>query len=84
MANILTSIINIENFVLSAWNLESLDYVADIDFIEHTNDFPKENVHTEISDVAISTVLLTFTLIDKFLNDRNLEFCGSPCVCDKA
>ena len=57
MENILTSIINIDTFALTAWNLESLDYVGDINFMQHTNDFPRENVHTEISDVAVAKVI---------------------------
>lgn len=52
--NMITSIIRIGNFKVSIWNAKTLDFVREVDFLSKIDDLPyQENVHTEISDIAV-------------------------------
>jgi len=75
--NMITSIINVNNFRLNIWNTETLEHITEVTFLDKLDELPIENVHTEISDVAIAKDVLAVhvfvTNLDWLLPDEILQ-----------
>jgi len=75
--NFITSVISVNNFKLSIWNTETLELVQYVDFLDKIQDIPRDNVHTEISDVAIEkdslAVHVFVTNLDWLLPDEVIQ-----------
>ena len=75
--NLITSVISVNNFKLSLWNTETLELIQYVDFLDKIEDIPRDNVHTEISDVAIEkdslAVHVFVTNLDWLLPDEILQ-----------
>ena len=75
--NFITSVISVNNFKLSIWNTETLELIQYVDFLDKIQDIPRDNVHTEISDVAIEkdtlAVHVFVTNLDWLLPDEVIQ-----------
>ena len=75
--NFITSVISVNNFKLSIWNTETLQMIKYVDFLDMIQDIPRDNVHTEISDVAIEkdslAVHVFVTNLDWLLPDEIIQ-----------